>query len=41
MTLEYVEIPSFKPDINSYACRLTELIFGAEITSSEKFQFHI
>ena len=27
--------------INFYACRLTEPTFGAEITTSEKFQFHI
>ena len=40
-TLENVQIPSSKPHINSYACRLTEPTFGAEITTSEKLQFHI
>ena len=38
-TLENVQIPSSKPYINSYACRITEPNFGAEITISEKFQF--
>ena len=41
MTLENVQILSSKPYINSYACRLTEQILGAEISTSEKFQFHI
>ena len=40
MTLENVQILSSKPYINSYACRLTEQILGAEISTSEKFQFH-
>ena len=32
---------SSRPHIKSYACRLTEPTFRAEITTSEKFQFHI
>ena len=40
-TLENVHVPSSKPDINFYTCRLTEPTFGAKTTTSEKFQFHI
>ena len=40
-TLENVQIPSYKPYINSYGGRLTEPTFGAGITTSEKFQFHM
>ena len=40
-TLQNVHIPSSKPYINSCACRLTEPTLRAEITTSEKFQFHI
>ena len=36
-TLGNVQIPFFKPDINSCECRLTEPTFGAD--TSEKFQF--
>ena len=40
-----MQIPSSKPYINSYTCRLTETSFGAEITTIEKwgalqFQFN-
>ena len=40
-TLENVQITFSKPYINSYECRITETTFGAEITTFEKFQFHI
>ena len=39
MTLENVKIPPSKSYINSYACRLTEPTFGAEITTSKKAVF--
>ena len=39
--MENVKVPSSKPYVNSYACRLTEPTFEAEITTSENFQFHI
>ena len=40
-TMENVQISSSKPYINSYACKLTRPNFRAEITTSEKFQFHM
>ena len=36
-----VQIPSAKPHIDFYAQRLEEPTFVTEITTSEKFQFHI
>ena len=36
-TLENVPIPSSKPYISLYPWRITELTFGSEITTPEKF----
>ena len=41
VTLENVQIPSSKSSINSYPYRISELTLGAEISLSEKSQFHI
>ena len=36
-----MQVPFSKPYINCYTCRKSEPTFGANITASEKFQFHV